>query len=298
MLSSVQVRIILAHAPSSSACTFTLYSSHLCSSIRHCAGLTLAELAFKVRNLELIDNQMDWATMQRLLRLSPRGCAFKLSEVGQPSHSSTGNVRLQLRSLLKLRFGLYIALVLLNLRDGVVAHFITFDSFRQLLFIGGGRSMNGRFVAGDFAFESLLSVSSPLLSSNFRHVPFTTVLSGVLELEPEDVADPVSSGFVDLLVTTKMILAVEDIRRLDVSICPSTHSRCLHFHHSHSPLLQVNRHLLHLTKYVAIAEHTLRGSSSHSRARKRKRDAQQKAAQGQGRGAAFVVPVCGGGAVC
>ena len=152
MLCSVQVRIILAHAPSSSACTFTLYSSHLCSSIRHCAGLTLAELAFKVKNLELIENQMSWATMQRLLQLSPRGCAFKLSEVGQPSYSSTGNVRLQLRSLLKLRFGLYIALVLLNLTDGVVAHFITFDSFRQLLFIGGGRSMNGRFVAGAFPF--------------------------------------------------------------------------------------------------------------------------------------------------
>ena len=91
--------------------------------------------------------------MQRFLLMSYRGSAFRLTEVvnwfsvhGDGLDQS--ELELRLSTLLKMRYGIYVALVDLHLIDGVVAHFITFDSFCQLLFIGGGRSMKGCYVAG------------------------------------------------------------------------------------------------------------------------------------------------------
>ena len=142
----------LVHFPTLYPCLFRL----------HCfTGLTLRELKLlwacgphaSTRYAVRQYSNLDWGTMQRFLLMSYRGSAFRLTEIvnwfsvhGDGLDQS--ELELRLSTLLKMRYGIYVALVDLHLIDGVVAHFITFDSFRQLLFIGGGRSMKGCYVAG------------------------------------------------------------------------------------------------------------------------------------------------------
>ena len=75
----------------------------------------------------------------------------------------TSDLRTIVLSLLALQAGLYVARVQLGLVHGVATHFITFDAFRHLLFIGGGRSMNGVYAAGTYA-NMPLSILSLALS--------------------------------------------------------------------------------------------------------------------------------------
>ena len=89
---------------------------------------------------------------------------------------------------LSLRSGIFFGLVELELvsSPGLVTHFVTFDAWRMLFFIGGGRSMQGMYAAG------------------------------VIQLQPADVANP--TDFVRMLHTKKHICRLLEVRRLDVRI--------------------------------------------------------------------------------
>ena len=112
------------------------------------------------------NRDMTWADMKNMLRQSPCGPAFKLTDVFIPCTSYA--LEDQLQGFLSMRHGMFVAHVLMSLFDDKlhVSHFITFDSWRQLIFIGGGRSYNGLYVSGvqSISFLAALVCSLCLLA--------------------------------------------------------------------------------------------------------------------------------------